>query len=93
VRAIIVDAFTRSPGSGNRAGIIPDAAPLDTGFDLGAFQMSEPSALETPSTGWSLDSLDVAPHEPTRDVALETLEQWLTAVRIDRANRGRPTRS
>jgi len=29
VRAIIVDAFTRSPGSGNRAGIIPDAAPLD----------------------------------------------------------------
>jgi PhzF family phenazine biosynthesis protein len=29
VRAIIADAFTRSPGAGNRAGIIPDAAALD----------------------------------------------------------------
>jgi PhzF family phenazine biosynthesis protein len=29
MRALIVDAFTRAPGAGNRAGIIPDAAPLD----------------------------------------------------------------
>ena len=29
MRAIIVDAFTHAPGAGNRAGIIPDAAPLD----------------------------------------------------------------
>ncbi|TMQ66247.1 MAG: PhzF family phenazine biosynthesis protein [Candidatus Eisenbacteria bacterium] len=28
MRAIIVDAFTSAPGAGNRAGIIPDAAPL-----------------------------------------------------------------
>ena len=29
MRAIIVDAFTRTPGAGNRAGIIPDAASLE----------------------------------------------------------------
>jgi trans-2,3-dihydro-3-hydroxyanthranilate isomerase len=29
IRTIVVDAFTRVPGLGNRAGVVPDAGPLD----------------------------------------------------------------
>ncbi len=54
MRAIIVDAFTRVPGAGNRAGIVPDASALDENAmqrAVAAVAASETAFLLAPPAG------------------------------------------